>query len=395
MEGKSKGFKYTMFGLLYFTQGTIQSYFTALNAIYLMENGFDMTRIGTVGLIAMIPFVLKILFGYLSDRFNLLGIGHRKPYMLIGLFIQIASLIIVPQINPATNYVGFLAIAFILQFGMALYDTCTDGLALDTTPVEEEGTIQSIMGSGRAAGLIATATVVGIVADKVSWPAVFYVLAILTLFPLPFVLSIKDGEHPAGQRFNPKAFRSLAKKKVISVTGIGFIMFFIIVGINLIMNAYMDDRFGISLLQAGTLTTVWGFGILAGSIFGGRLFDKLEKRTVIYIGMGLSIFSLVSLAFIQSLWLGWVLLFIFGLSYGTYQTVFYAMAMGITDTSIAASMFAIIMSIINIAQAVGMQVSGVAVDKIGYMTTLLVFAALNFLIFPLLRPALGPKQPSV
>jgi hypothetical protein len=27
MEGKSKAFKYTMFGLLYFSQGTILSYF--------------------------------------------------------------------------------------------------------------------------------------------------------------------------------------------------------------------------------------------------------------------------------------------------------------------------------------------------------------------------------
>ncbi len=42
------------------------------------------------------------------------------------------------------------AIAFIMQLGMALYDTCTDGLALDTTPEEEQGTIQGFMvGAGQ------------------------------------------------------------------------------------------------------------------------------------------------------------------------------------------------------------------------------------------------------
>ncbi len=57
MEGKSKAFKYTMFGLLYFSQGTILSYFTALNALYLQENGIAMSRIGILGTIAMIPFI--------------------------------------------------------------------------------------------------------------------------------------------------------------------------------------------------------------------------------------------------------------------------------------------------------------------------------------------------
>jgi hypothetical protein len=35
--------RYVMFGLLYFVQGAILSYFTALNAIYFLGNGLTMT----------------------------------------------------------------------------------------------------------------------------------------------------------------------------------------------------------------------------------------------------------------------------------------------------------------------------------------------------------------
>ena len=70
---------------------------------------------------------------------------------------------------------------------MALYDTCTDGLALDTTPVEEQGTIQGFMVGGRAAGVVITASVLGWLAQEVSWTAVFWLLGVLTLIPLPFV----------------------------------------------------------------------------------------------------------------------------------------------------------------------------------------------------------------
>ena len=103
---------------------------------------------------------------------------------------------------------------------------------------------------------------------------------------------------------------------------------------------------------------------------------------------------LVGLAFIPTLWLAWVFMFIFGFSYGTYQTIYFALAMNITETAIAASMFAILMSITNIGQAVGMGVTGFAVmpDALGYRTTLLVFAACNFLLLPLMRPAFRSSQ---
>ncbi len=204
---KSKPIRLILFASLYFTQGTILGYFSSLNALYLLDNGLTMTDVGIFGMIALIPFVLKIFLGMLSDRVNLFGRGHRVPYILIGLAVQLACLLIVPMVDPSQQYWVFVALAFLLQLGMALYDTCTDGLALDTTPVEEQGQIQAFMVGGRAIGTIVAASLVGLLAQYVSWSVVFWSLAILTLIPLPFVLMVREPERTAGERFDWKAFQ--------------------------------------------------------------------------------------------------------------------------------------------------------------------------------------------
>ncbi len=44
----------------------------------------------------MIPFVIKIFLGMLSDKVNLFGLGHRRPYIMIGLLIQFSCLVVIP-----------------------------------------------------------------------------------------------------------------------------------------------------------------------------------------------------------------------------------------------------------------------------------------------------------
>lgn len=85
--------------------------------------------------------------------------------------------------------------------GMALYDTCTDGLALDTIPKEEEGTIQAIMVGGRALGLVLTAPLVGLLAEYAGWNWVFWAQALSTLIPIPFVISIHESERTVEREF--------------------------------------------------------------------------------------------------------------------------------------------------------------------------------------------------
>ena len=96
----SRTARYTMFGLLYFAQGAILSYFTALNALYLRSFELTMSQIGVFSAIALTPFGLKIFLGMLSDRVNLLGWGHRQPCIVVGLLAQAAGLVVFPLVRP-------------------------------------------------------------------------------------------------------------------------------------------------------------------------------------------------------------------------------------------------------------------------------------------------------
>ncbi|MDX9850767.1 MAG: MFS transporter [Anaerolineaceae bacterium] len=381
--------RYIMFGLLYFTQGTILSYFTALNALYLLQYGIDMTRIGIMGTIALIPFVIKVFLGMLSDKVNVLGLGHRKPYIVIGLVVQIMCLIFVPLINPGKDFWLYVAIAFLLQMGMALYDTCTDGLALDTTPVAEKGTIQGFMVGGRAVGVIVTASLVGLLAENVSWSAVFWVLAVLTLPPFFFLHTVKEAPRVQERAFDWKAFSAFKQLPVIGLSIIGFIFFMIIIGVNQIVNPYLQETFNISLSTAGFFTTVWGVGVVIGSITGGGLINKLGNRTAVLIGIGVALVAILALAAINQLSYAWFLVALFGICYGTYQTVYFAIAMEYTDPRIAATMFSILMAVTNIGQGVGLGLTGFFADSFGFKTTFIIMALLNFAVLPFLPMIFG------
>ncbi|MDF1519366.1 MAG: MFS transporter [Brevefilum sp.] len=394
---KNKILRYLTFGSLYFTQGTIMGFFAALNALYLLDNGLQMTDVGIFGFIALLPFVLKIGLGILSDRVNLLGLGHRKPYIFIGLLVQFLCLVAAPFINPGTHFWGYVAISFTLQLGMALYDTCTDGLALDTTPVEEQGTIQGFMVGGRAVGSIAAATIVGFLAENVSWLSVFWGLAALTLIPVPFMFFVHEKQKDVEKRFDWSAFKAFDKRTLLAGL-MGLLMFVIILGANQMINPYLEAQFGISLSEAGMITSVWSLGIVGGSFLGGWLMKKYPPKKALVIGVILLSLSLSTLAFLLTpqygLVLGIFLVILFGVTYGTYQTQYFAAAMRFVDPRIAASMYAILMAFTNIGQGIGMYLSGTLADLTGFSTTFMILIGLNLLILPLISLVFTKREPA-
>lgn len=390
---RSKFLNYFMFGTLYFAQGTVLAYFLSINALYFIESGLSGLNLGIFGTIAMIPFVIKIAYGMLSDRFSLFGMGHRKPYILIGLLIQFVCLIVVPSIDLPSGFWLFVGIAFLLQMGMALYDTCTDGLALDTIPKEEEGTIQAIMVSGRALGLVLTAPLVGLLAEYIGWNWVFWSLAISTLIPIPFVLGIQEGKRTTERKFNWKAFKTFNNRYVVAIALVGFIFFLIYAGVNAIVNLSLELRFSeqFNKATAGMTSSILGTGIIIGGIFGGRILDTLGKKKAIWSALLTSLIANLAFAVIPNPNWAWIVVFILGVSFGVQQTIIFALSMNVTDARIAASMYSILMAITNIAQGVGMFLTGFLSDIINFNALFFIMGVFNLLAIPFIR-IIGAKN---
>ena len=384
--------RYAMFALLYFAQGSIMSFFTALNALYLQSFGLDMSQVGIIGTIAMIPFILKIFLGMLSDKVNFFGLGHRKPYIIIGLIVQAVCLVILPLIDPSVDFMAYALLAFVLMTGMALYDTCTDGLALDTTPVEEEGIIQSFMVGGRAVGMVIVSAVLGVLVYKTSWTFGFYFLAAATLLPLPLVLFTKESARSSDRIFDWGAFACFKSPNVIALGVLGALYSLIIYGANQIVNPSLSAHFGINYATAGFISTVLGVGTVLGSLAAGKLAEKIGQKRSVQIAMVISIFAIGLLAAIIAPWMAWVLVFTFGLAFGFYETIFMAISMRVTDGRIAATMFSILMAIANIGTGIGLGLTGVLADSAGYNATFLILAVLNIAAWPLINMTFKPGK---
>lgn len=387
-----RSFRYLMFALLYFAQGSIMAYFTALNAIYLQSFGLGMSEAGLIGTIGLIPFVIKIFLGMLSDSVNLFGLGHRKPYILIGLVIQAICLLLVPLVNVGQNFWLYAAVAFLMMMGMALYDTCTDGIALDTTPEEEEGIIQGFMVGGRAAGMVITSALLGLIVQNISWPAGFTFLAIVTLLPLPLVLKAREAEKEAASRFEWSAFKSFTRSHVIALGTLGALYSLIINGANQLVNPFLVERFQISISTAGYIATVVGLGTILGGLVGGNITDRIGQKRSVQTAMIVTIIGVGLIPMISATWMAWVLVFIFGFAFGFYETVYFAISMRVTDGRIAATMFSILMAMANIGTGVGLGLTGFLADSVGFVGTFFIIAVVNLTALPLIRVIFAGKQ---
>jgi PAT family beta-lactamase induction signal transducer AmpG len=304
-------------------------------------------------------------------------------------------LVAAPFIDPGQYFWGYVAIAFTMQMGMALYDTCTDGLALDTTPVDEQGIIQGFMVGGRAVGSIAAASVVGFLAENVSWLSVFWVLAALTIIPVPFMLFVREEQRAVEKRFDWSAFKAFDRTTFL-VGGMGLVMFMIILGANQLINPYLEAQFGISLSAAGMITSLWSLGVVGGSFVGGWLMRKFKVQRAMVIGVLLLSVTLLVLAFLitpeYGMTLAIAMVIFFGVAYGAYQTEYFAVAMRFVDPRIAASMYAILMAFTNVGQGIGMYLSGALADLTGFSTTFLILLGINLLLLFLIPTVFRQKK---
>lgn len=380
-----RSLRYLMFAMLYFSQGAIMSFFTALNAVYLQSFGLGMGIIGIIGTIAMIPFVIKIFLGMLSDKVNFFGLGFRKPYIILGLVVQAICLLFVPHIDPGENFLLYAGLAFVLMTGMALYDTCTDGLALDTTPPDEEGIIQGYMVGGRAAGMVIVSALMGVIVQQISWTIGFYFLAAITLTPLLLVFITKEEERPAERMFDWSAFKKFKQPYVIALGVLGALYSFIINGASQLVNPFLAESFNFNYSVAGFIATVIGLGIVVGGLLGGRITARIGQRQSVHNALLISLVSVSLLAAITGQWMAWVLVVVFGFGFGFYETVYFAISMRVTDGRIAATMFSILMAVANIGTGIGLGVSGALAESVGYRATFLILAAMNILALPLVQ----------
>ena len=367
-----------MFAALYVVQGVGLAYFRNFQKPYLDSLGVNPDTIGLLTLVLQLPFILKIFIGLLSDRVSLFGMGHRKPYILLGLVMAGAAFAAAGFVPPDANLWLFSALVVLGSFSVTVFDSTTDGLAIDVTPAGQQGKVQGVMVAGRAGAFILLSLIFGSVVQSLGYRPIFLTIGVAMLLPLLWVVFLREpASRAASQSFDRRAFRELGKPRFLLFAAYAVIYSVGSFGVDGLVTYFLSERFSAAETVIGRYGAMRGLGAVVGALIGALLLDRVSRRrsamgSTLLISVGALLIALAPTArAVVGLGLVW------GIVWAVQETVFFALAMRIADARIAASMFAIMMGISNLGSAVADGGATALSDNLGFRTVFLVLAGFN------------------
>lgn len=381
---QSRRFLFLLFGAIYFVQGVITSYQLNFFKPHMSSAGIDANRIALVASLALLPFIIKLLYGLVSDRFNLFGRGHRLPYMIIGVLLCGLAFFVAYFIDPSLDFGILATMVLSATFAMALFDTTADAFAIEVIPAEDYSRVQSFMAGGRAAGLIILSFVFGLLAERFGFAVIFLVIAATMAFPLLMLLQLRENTlHTKQQEFDWRAFGVMLRPSYVLFAVFLILSWFAFQGIDGLVTFYMSRDLEASEITLGAYGTLKGVGMVIGavgmSVIAVRFGLKAAALTTLILvsigGAALSFFTDLNLL------LGFGV--VWGVVAGLQWTVYAALAMGVTDLRIAGSMFALFQTMANIGIAAGEGVATSLSNNIGFVGVFRLLAVVSLLLIPL------------
>ncbi|MCA9945621.1 MAG: MFS transporter [Ardenticatenaceae bacterium] len=380
-----------LFGFLYFAQGAIAAYVLIFNNLYLRAFGAAAWQLSLLNGLLIVPFILKIGIGVLSDkvklRLPLFGTGHRRPYISLGLLLISVSGIAAAFVPPVEMYPLFVLIALLIALGLALYDTVTDGYAIDVTPAEEQGQIQGVMVVGRALGVVILASVYGRIIEMFGWTVIFIAVALLTLTPQILLRFTHEPEHRASsQAFSWDALRSLWRPDIFRFSLYAIVYSVAIYGANAIVALFANEGLGQSLVAVGDVAALGGIGMVVG---GALATYQLRRPTVSIWQQGVWTAAAVFVVLLLMALVAdenniMVMFVLWGICLSASELIYITLAMAKADRRMGAGQFAIFMAISNIGVGLGQSASTSLIDTIDFRWIFVGLAVINLLLFPLL-----------
>jgi len=187
---KYPSLKYLLFGSLYFSEGLLLALSTVILIIYFTQKDISIATATLVGGIAYIPWILKFVFGPITDYFIKYG---RKPFITIGGILGAVFLFPIAVIDPKIALIPFTLLLFISHTFIVLLDVSADAWAIQISKVHERGKVNASMTGGIFGGSAFGSIVLAIIANNIGFDIVFITSGLIVLLTiiLPFLIKEK------------------------------------------------------------------------------------------------------------------------------------------------------------------------------------------------------------
>ncbi len=381
--------RFFLFGLLYFVQGAMLAYVLVFNNLYLRQFGASAGQLSLLNGLLVVPFILKIGIGLLSDKVPLalpwLGRGHRRPYISLGLMLIAVGGVAAAFVPPVDRYPLFVTVALFIALGLSLYDTVMDGLAIDVTPDDEQAQVQGVMVIGRALGLVMMAAIYGRIIAVYGWQIIFGAVALFALLPLPLLGRVREPPHRlAAQMFSWKALRGLWRAEIGRFSLYAVVYSTAVYGANAIITLFANEELGGTLVQVGDVAALGGIGMLIGGGWGMVMAKRISIWRQGLWTTGVVSLVLLLIAAVATLNNIAAITLLWGVALAAAELVFITLAMAKSDRRMGAGQFAIFMAISNAGTGLGQAVTTGLIDTVDFRWIFVGLALVNLLALPLL-----------
>ena len=376
-----------MSALVYFNQG-IGSLTGQPLFFYLKETlGLSPSTMMYLGSVTTLPWMIKPLYGWISDTFPLWGY-RRKSYMILSGGLGVFTALTI-GILPSLPLFALYAFLILDALSGAMKDVAVDGIMVEEGQrLGITGKIQSIQWGSLTLATVITGVAGGWIAEHFDYHLSFMIVA---LFPamvagLAWFYRVLPASHPR----ETIPWKEVLKNKRLLLSMLFLFLFWFSPAFGVPISFKMRDEFHFSRLTMGLLSTVGSACSILGAVWYWKVNRTIDLKKWLIISVLVSGFSTFAYLYLTPASI-WVYTVLFGVFSMAIQLIVMDFSARICPKGKEATTFALITSILNLGTFLSGIAGGKLYDLVGYHWLVLISGAATFLCLPLI-PYLRVEQ---
>ena len=379
-----------LFAIVYFAQGMWYLPNQPLIVAF-KDRGLTPSDVANFFLITTIPWMVKPIYGLVSDFVPLFG-RRRKSYFVLSTVLSAAGGAWL-AIASEHKYWGLAIFFTAMGFGLAFSDVLTDALMVEEgRPHGLTGAFQSMQWASITTASILVGALGGYLAEYRELRLAFGIAA---CFPIISLVMVFVFIHEPRRPFDPAALAetlasirsAFTHRDVWTVAGfIFFYMFSPSFGPAFLY--YQTDELGFSQQFIGTLSALNSAASVAGAILYAPLARRMRLRPLLNWSIGVGVAGTLSYLLYRGHMSALAIDTFFGCVGMIMQLAFLDLAAKACPRRVEATFFALLMSVYNAGQQLSQNVGARLYETVGFTPLVLISTAMTaatWLLVPLLH----------
>ena len=366
--------------LVYFSQG-IGSLASQPLFFYLKETlHLPPSTVMYLGSLIIAPWMIKPVYGWISDTFPLFGC-RRKSYMMVsGLLCTGTALFI--GCAAALPLIILYVVLILDSAGGALKDVAVDGIMVEEGQrLGLTGRIQAIQWGSLTCATLISGLAGGYIAEHFDYRFSFKLIAV---FPALVALIVSFySEKPLDRSVRPAALKEVIKNKQLLFSMAFLFLLWFSPSFGVPLSFKMRDELHFSKIAMGFLGTLGSAFSILGAVWYWKVSTRIDLKKWLYWSTAVSAVSTFAYLYVTRTSI-LVYTVLFGAANMAIQLIVMDFSARICPKGKEATTFALLTSVLNFGMFMSGVVGGKLYDLVGYNWLVIISGVTTLLCLPMI-----------